>query len=322
MNRLVAAALMCFACAPSFAQTAGKIVFYTNWFAEAEHGGFYQAQAEGLYRQAGLDVEIRMGGPQVNGLQLLAAGRMDVFMGYDFQTLPALEQGLPLVTIAATFQKDPAVIISHPGVKGLEDLKGRPIYISTASNTTFWPWLAARYGYSDAQKRPYAFSVQPFLADRNASQQGYVTSEPYSIEKAGIKPAVFLLADRGYPPYAETLVTTRTVLEGKRELLVRFVRASAEGWKRYLANPAPGNVLIKKDNPQMEDDLIAYGVSKIREHSLVAGGDAGKSGIMTMTDERWKQTASFMVSAKLLKASTEYRRAYTLDVVKDVKVLP
>jgi NitT/TauT family transport system substrate-binding protein len=247
---------------------------------------------------------------------------MDVFMGYDFQTLPALEQGLPLVTIAATLQKDPAVIISHPGVKGLEGLKGRPIYISTASNTTFWPWLAARYGYSDAQKRPYAFSVQPFLADLTASQQGYVTSEPYSIEKAGIKPAVFLLADRGYPPYAETLVTTRAVLETKRDLLARFVRASAEGWKRYLGNPAPGNVLIKKDNPEMEDELIAYGVRKIREHALVTGGDAAKAGILTMTDERWKQTASFMVSAKLLKATTDYRRAYTLDFVKDLKVMP
>ena len=310
---------------PSFfthAQSPTKLVFYTNWFAEAEHGGFYQAQAEGLYRQAGLEVEIRMGGPQVNGLQLLGAGRMDVFMGYDFQTLSALEQGLPIVTIGATFQKDPAVIISHPGVKGLEALKGKPIYISPASNTTFWPWLAARYGYSDAQKRPYAFSVQPFLADKTASQQGYVTSEPHSIEKAGVKPVVFLLADRGYPPYAETLVTTRSVLKTKRESLQRFLQASAEGWKRYLADPAPGNALIRKDNPQMEPDLIAYGVARIREHALVTGGDAGKLGLLTMTDERWKQTADFMGSAGMLKAGTDYRQAYTLDLIRNVKVLP
>ena len=307
---------------PAHAQPLQKIVFYTNWFAEAEHGGFYQAQARGLYREQGLEVELKMGGPQVNGLQLLAAGRMDVFMGYDFQTLSALEQGLPVVTIAATFQKDPAVLVAHPGVKRIEDLKGKPIYISPASNTTFWPWLVARHGFSDAQKRPYAFSVQPFLADRNAAQQGYVTSEPFSIEKAGVKPGVFLLADGGYPPYAETLVTTRAVLEGKREALRRFVLASAQGWKSYLADPAAGNGLIKKDNPQMEDDLLAYGVRKIREHGLVTGGDAARLGIMAMTDERWKRTAEFMVSAKLLKPAVDHRQAYTLDIVKAVKVVP
>ena len=196
-----------------------------NWFAEAEHGGFYQAVAQGLYRKHGIDVEIKMGGPQVNGLQLLAAGQMDLFMGYDIQTLGALEQGLPVVTVATTFQKDPAVIISHPGPKRIEDLKGKPIYIGSASNTTFWPWLVARYGFSDAQKRPYAFSVQPFLADKTSSQQGYVTSEPYSIEKGGVKPTLFLLADLGYPPYAQTIVTLRGVLDKKRNEIRAFIQA-------------------------------------------------------------------------------------------------
>ncbi|MFM9970715.1 MAG: ABC transporter substrate-binding protein [Burkholderiales bacterium] len=306
--------------ASAIAQT--KMIFYTNWFAQAEHGGFYQAQAQGLYKKHGLEVEIKMGGPQVNGLQLLAAGQMDVFMGYDIQTLGALEQGVPLVTVAATFQKDPAVIISHPGPKRVEDLKGKPIFIGPASNTTFWPWLVARYGFSDAQKRPYAFSVQPFLADKTSSQQGYVTSEPYSVEKGGVKPTVFLLADLGYPPYAQTLVTTRTVLEKKRKEMQSFIQASAEGWKSYLADPAAGNLLIKKDNPQMEDELIAYGIRKMKEYSLVSGGDAAKLGIMTMSDDRWRRTHEFMVSAKLLKAETDYRRGYTLDLVRAVKVLP
>jgi NitT/TauT family transport system substrate-binding protein len=304
----------------AFAQT--KIVFYTNWFAQAEHGGFYQAAAQGIYKKHGLDVELKMGGPQVNGLQLLVAGQMDIFMGYDIQTLGALEQGLPLVTVAATFQKDPAVIISHPGPKRIEDLKGKPVFIAPASNTTFWPWLVARYGFTDGQKRPYAFSVQPFLADKTSSQQGYVTSEPYSVEKAGVKPTVFLLADLGYPPYAQTLVTTRAVLEKKRKEVQAFILASAEGWKSYLADPAAGNLLIKKDNPQMENELIAYGIRKMKEYSLVTGGDAAKMGIMTMSDERWKRTDEFMVSAKLLKADTDFRRGYTLELVKSIKVLP
>jgi NitT/TauT family transport system substrate-binding protein len=258
----------------------------------------------------------------VNGLQLLLAGQMDLFMGYDLQTVQVVAQDLPVVTVAATFQKDPAVIVAHPGVAKLEELKGRPIAISAASDTTFWPWLRARYGFTDDQKRPYAFSVQPFLVDKRLSQQGYVTSEPYSIEKGGVKPVLFLLADRGYPPYAQTIVVTRGTLAGRRDAIRRFVQATAEGWKSYLANPAPGNALIKRDNPQMEDALLAYGLAKMKEYAIVTGGDAARRGIMTMTDARWKRTFDFMVEAKMAKPDLDYRRAYTLEIVRELKVLP
>jgi len=304
------------------AQAPQKLVFGTNWYAQAEHGGFYQALAEGTYRKHGLDVTVRMGGPQVNGLQLLLAGQMDLFMGYDLQTLQVVAQDLPVVTVAATFQKDPAVIIAHPGVATLEELKGRPISISAASETTFWPWLRARYGFTDDQKRPYTFSVQPFLVDKRLSQQGYVTSEPYSVEKAGVKPVLFLLADLGYPPYAQTIVATRGTLAKRPDALRRFVQATAEGWKSYLANPAPGNVLIKRDNPQMEDALLAYGLAKMKEYAIVTGGDAARLGILTMIDARWRRTFEFMVEARMVKPDLDYRRAYTLEIVRDVKVLP
>jgi len=308
--------------APGAAQPLKKLVFTTNWYAEAEHGGFYQALAEGIYRKHGLDVEIHMGGPQVNGLQILVARQTDLFMGYDVQTVQAVTQGLPVVTVAATFQKDPAAIIAHPDVKALDDLKGRPIFISPASHTTFWPWLKARYGFTDAQLRPYSFSVQPFLVDTRAAQQGYITSEPYSIEKTGIKPSVFLLADLGYPPYAETIVVTRGTLAARKDAIQRFIRASAEGWKSYLSNPAPGNKLIKRDNPRIEDGLIAYGVARMKEYGLVTGGDAATQGIMTMTDERWVRTAEFLRSAGLVKPDFAVRGAYTLDLVRSIGVLP
>jgi len=207
--RAVVAAVALLAVAPAFGQALDKIVFSTDWLAQAEHGGFYQALAEGLYKKHGLDVTIRMGGPQVNGLQLLAANQIDVAMADGLQVLAAVEQGVPLVAFAATFQKNPTVIIAHPGVAKLEDLKGKPIAIGAASNITFWPWLKQKYGFTDAQKRPYGFSVQPFLADSKLSQQGFATSEPFSIEKAGVMPVVFLLADLGYPPYSEVLVATR-----------------------------------------------------------------------------------------------------------------
>src|SRR5579862_133169 len=306
----------------ALAQSPAKIVFSTDWLAEAEHGGFYQAVAEAIYRKYGLDVDVRMGGPQVNGLQLLAAGRLDVAMADALQVTSAIDQNVPIVAIAATFQKNPTVIIAHPGVRSLEDLKGKPIAIGAASNTTFWPWLREKYGFTDDQKRPYGFSVQPFLADPQLSQQGFVTSEPFSIEKAGVRPVVFLLADYGYPTYSEVLAVTRDTLAKKREVIERFVRASAEGWKRYLEDPAAGNALIKKANPQMSDALIAYGVAKMREYRIVTGGDAQRLGLLTMTDARWKATDDFLHSARLAKPGVDYARAYTLDIVKAVRVVP
>jgi NitT/TauT family transport system substrate-binding protein len=318
-SALLAAVVL--AAVPARAQTLEKIVFSTDWLAQAEHGGFYQAVAQGIYRKYGLDVEIRQGGPQVNGLQLLAAGRLDVAMADALQVLSAVERKVPLVAIAATFQKNPTVIIAHPGVTNLAELKGKPIAIGAASNTTFWPWLRERYGFTDAQKRPYAFSVQPFLAEPGLSQQGFATSEPFSIEKAGVKPVVFLLADLGYPPYSQALVVTRTTLSARNDALTRFVRASAEGWKRYLADPAPGNALIKRANPQMSDELLAYGVAKMREYGIVDGGDAKTRGLLTMTAARWKATESFLRKAGLARSGVDYRRAYTLGIVDRVQVL-
>ena len=304
------------------AQTLQKVVFSTDWLAEAEHGGFYQAVADGTYRKYGLDVTIRMGGPQVNGLQLLAAGQIDIAMADALQVLSAVEQDVPVVAIAATFQKNPTVIIAHPGVRRLEDLKGKPIAIGAASNTTFWPWVRQKFAFTDAQKRPYGFSVQPFLADPGLSQQGFATSEPYSIEKGGVQPVVFLLADRGYPPYSETLVVTRSTLAAKRDVLERFIRASAEGWKAYLAHPAAGNALIRKANPEMTDDLLAYGQRKLNEYGIVVNADARKFGLLTMTDRRWQATIDFLREAGLAKPNVDYRQAYTLDLVKAVRVVP
>ena len=322
LRRMIAAAALTALASAAQAQAPERLVFSTDWLAQAEHGGFYQAVAEGIYRRHGLDVTIEQGGPQVNGLQLVAAGRVDVAMGDALQVLAANEQGVPLVAIAATFQKNPTVIIAHPDVGALADLKGKPIAIGAASNTTFWPWLKARYGFTDAQKRPYGFSVQPFLADPTLSQQGFATSEPFTIEKAGVVPKVFLLADLGYPPYSEVLIVSRDMLAKRPALLARFVEASAEGWKSYLANPAPGDALIRKANPQMTDELIAYGHRKLKEYRIVDGGDAATHGLLSMTDARWQATLAFLREAGLAKAGVDYTKAWTLDFARDTRVTP
>lgn len=319
---LLAAGLALAATAQAQGGAPTKIVFGSNWYAQAEHGGFYQALAEGIYKRHGLDVEIRMGGPQINVLQVLLAGKYDIAMGDDFQTLKAVEQGLPLVTVATTFQRSPTVLVSHSGPKKLEDLKSRTLFIGQASETTFWPWLKAQYGFTDAQKKPYTFSVQPFLADKNSATQGYLASEPFTIQReTGEAPTVFLLGDFGYPPYAQTVVATQKSLAGKKDALKRFIEASAEGWKSYL-NPAPGNALIRKDNPQMTQDVLDYGVDALRRYHLVDGGDAARQGLMTMTADRWQKTRDFMVSQKLLDAKVDVRKAYTTELVDQVRVLP
>jgi NitT/TauT family transport system substrate-binding protein len=299
-----------------------RLVFGTNWYAQTEHGGFYQALAEGIYKKHGLDVQIKMGGPQVNVLQLLLAGQYDLAMGDDLQTVKAVEGGAPLVTIAATFQRDPVALIAHPGVTKLEELRDKTIFVGQASESTYWPWLKAKYSFSDDRKKRYSFSVQPFLADKNSATQGYVTSEPFTIEQAGVKPAVFLLGAHGYPPYAQTLVVTRGGLAKNADVYRRFVQATAEGWKSYLANPAPGNALIKRDNPRITDELLAYGVATMRERGLVAGGDAASRGILVITDARWREIGAFMKSAGLLKPDFDVRQAYTTQIVEQVKVLP
>jgi NitT/TauT family transport system substrate-binding protein len=316
------AALLGVALAPTIASAADKITMLTSWFAQAEHGGFYQAKATGLYEKAGLDVTIKMGGPQVNGMQLLLGGEADVIMGYDIQVLKSIEKGLPVVTIGASFQKDLQGMMTHDDVKSLAGLKGKTILIATSSHTTFWPWLKEKYGYTDSQVKPYTFNLQPFFADKNTAQQAYPSSEPFQAMQKGVPVNFFLFADDGYPPYGTTMVTTTKLLAEKPDVLKRFVKASMEGWKSYLTgDPTPANKLIKADNPKMSDAQIAFGIKRMKELKVVNGGDATTMGIGVMTDARWKQTYDFMVKGGLLKKDVDYHKAYTLQFVKDMKIM-
>ena len=308
--------------APAAAQEA--FTFITNWSAQAEQGGYYQALATGLYQRAGLDVTLRMGGPQLNALQIMAAGQADCVLGAsDLQTIQARAAGVPVVTVAAMFQKDPEVLIAHEGVRGLDDMAGRTILVSSQAHRGFWPWLKARYGHTDAQARPYTFNLQAFIADPQLVQQGYATAEPYALQKAGVKVQVFMLSDQGYPGYASTIVCMEQTLQRRHAAVAAFVRASAEGWKSYLARPAPGNALIRRDNPEMSEDQLAYGVARLRELGIVSGGDAPRLGIGSLTEARERATFEFMVAAHLVDpAKVDLASAYSTDFVRTLRVLP
>jgi NitT/TauT family transport system substrate-binding protein len=299
-----------------------KVTFMTSWYAQAEHGGFYQALAKGIFQKHGLEVTIKMGGPQVNNLQLMLAGQADFIMSYDLAVLSAVEKGFPATTVATSFQKDLQGMLTHDDVKGLSALKDKTILVASSGRTTWWPWLKSKYGYTDEQARAYTFNLQPFFADRNLVQQAYPSSEPFQAMKQGVKANFFLFADDGYPPYGTTIVTTQKLITDNPTVVARFVRASIEGWKSYLADPAAANELIKKDNPKMDDEQIAFAIRRMKELKVFDGGDAATAGAGIMTEARWKQTYDFMVKAGLLKAETDWKKAFTTQFVKDLKITP
>jgi NitT/TauT family transport system substrate-binding protein len=318
LGLLPAAALA--ACAPKTPQSSDgrrRLRFATDWHAQAEHGGFYQALATGEYAKRGLDVQIVQGGAGVTVPQLIAAGTVDMGMGSDdFIVMALASEKVPVKAVAAFFQKNPQVLIAHPDptIKSLADLKGRPILISAAARDSFWPWLKAKYGLSDDQVRSYNNSSAPFLADPRAVQEGYLTNEPYTIEQAAhFKPTVFLLADEGYPSYAAMALAPDKLIAEHPEAVRGFVEASAVGWKSYLdGDPTPANKLILKDNPEMTQDVIDQARVKMKTHGIVDGGDAGTGGIGVMTDARWADFFKMAVDQGLYPKTLDYKRGYTL----------
>ena len=303
---------------PASAQSLDKVSFGTNWVAEAEHGGFYQALADGTYRKHGLDVTIVQGGPNVNNRILVAVGKIDFFLSANtLQGFDAVEHDVPTIEVAALFQKDPQVLIAHPGVEKFTDLKNLTLFISKEGVASYYQWLKADYGFKDQQVKPYTFNPQPFLADPKSAMQGYVTSEPFAIEKAAhFKPKVFLLADQGFSAYSTLIETRRDLVDKKPDLVQRFVDASIIGWYNYIYHDnSAANALIKQQNPEMTDDLLAYSVAAMRQYGIVDSGDTSTLGIGAMTDARVKSFFDEMARAGVVKPGIDYRKAYTLQFV-------
>ena len=320
----LAAAVATAICAPAGAQQQqqrlDKVSFGTNWLAEGEHGGFYQALADGTYKKYGLDVTIVPGGPNVNNRILLPVGKLDFYMSANtLQGFDAVEQNIPTIAVAAMFQKDPQVLMAHPdqGIESFIDLKKLTLFISREGVASYFQWLKAEFGFSEAQVKPYTSNAQPFLADKRSAMQGYVTSEPYAIEtQAGFKPKVFLIADQGFNSYSTLIETRRDLVEKRPELVQRFVDASILGWANYLyGDNRAANALIKRQNPEMTDGLLAFALATMKQHGIVDSGAALALGIGAMTDSRMKDFFDKMVRAGVVKASLPFTRSYTLQFV-------
>lgn len=302
------------------AQMLDKVSFGTNWVAEAEHGGFFQAVADGTYKRYGLDVTIVPGGPNENNRMLLISGKIEFFMAANtLMSFDAVANNVPVVSIAAMFQKDPQVFLTHPEsrITKLEELKPLTLFVSKEGISSYYQWLKSEYGFSEKNVRPYTFNPQPFIATPQSAMQGYVTSEPFAVERAaGFKPGVILLADNGFNTYSTLIETRRDLIESKPDLVQRFVDASIIGWYNYIyGDNSAGNALIKKMNPEMTDDLLAYSVAKMKEYGIVDSGDSVEKGIGAITDERVASFFDKMVRAGVVKSTIDYRKSYTLRFV-------
>jgi len=302
------------------ATAATTIRFVTDWKAQAEHGGFYQAIADGLYAKRGLEVKIIQGGPDVNVPQLLAGGAADFGMGSNsFICMNLVKTGIPIRAVMAIFQKDPQVLMSHPrrDINSLADMKGKPVLISAATMNAFWPWLRAKFGFSDKQIRRYTYNLAPFILDPNAIQEGYLTSEPYTVQqKAHWEPKVFLLSDYGYPGYANMVLVPQKWIDTNRSAVQQFVDATRDGWLHYLANPAKGNALIKRDNPDITDAILAQAWDKMKRHDMLLSGDGKAFGLGSMTDGQWKLFYDTMSSEGLYPKGLDYKKAYDLSFAR------
>jgi NitT/TauT family transport system substrate-binding protein len=317
LARLLAISCLAFA-ALSPASAQDKFIFGTNWLPDAERGGFYQAEAAGIYKRNGLEVTVQAGGPQLNNPQLLAAGKIDgVMVGSAIEALNYAKEGVPVVAVAAVYQKNPQVLIAHKssGIKSLEDMKGKPIMISALARNGYWKWLKSKYGYTDDQIRPYTFNLGVFVSNPQAIQQGFITYEPSQVAKAGVDPVFFLLADHGFDDFGGLILVRRETLETRRDVVRRFILSVSEGWRDFLYGDAgPGIALIKSQNQQLTDEIIANSMKEMRDRELMVGGE-GKTGIGYMTEARWSKLYETMSAAGIVESGDYWKKAFDTSLL-------
>lgn len=296
-----------------------EVSFGTNWVAQAEHGGFYQSVADGTYEECGLKVTIVPGGPQVNNRALMLAGRIDFHMGGDLlQAFSAAQENIPVVNVAAVFQKHPQVIVAHPETAtSWEDLKNLTLLIGDNGYQSYYQWMIAAHGFTADQRKPYTFNPAPFLADKQVGMQGYLSSEPYLVKKeGGFDPSVFLIADAGYSSYATTIEAMQQTIDERPEQVACFVEGSIKGWYNFLYGDNAGAIaLIKEANPEMSDDKIAFAIGKLKEWGIVDSGDAETMGIGVITDAKVEDFYNKMVEAGVVEAGIDYSATYTTEFV-------
>ena len=285
-----------------------KIVFGTNWLAQGGHGGFYQAIADGTYKKHGLDVEIMMGGPQMNNRPMLIAGKLDFLMtGNLLLSFDNVRNGIPTMVVGAFFQKDPQAMISHSGqYSNFSDLKNAPtVLVSKDGQFSFWKWMVNAHGFKDEQVKPYAYNLAQFLQDEKMVQQAYGTAEPIYAAAAGAKPETFLLADHGWTTYSTTIEARTEMVQNNPDLIQRFMNASIEGWYNFLyGDRSAAYGLIMKDNPEMTKEKLDKEMAQFEKLGIIDVGEALTKGIGAMDMDRVKSFHKLAIDSGIIEAGS------------------
>ena len=314
MIRVLVGAVLALVALTCFAQGRREpVVMQLNWQAQADFGGYYAAKAEGLYDKAGLDVTLKQGGPQLNIHQLLAAGHVDFVMGTSVRTMVVRQQGVPIVSVGAFYQIDPVSIAvrSDSGIDKIADLKGKPVALPGIARLNYWPWLRQTVGVTDDQIRPFDPSYRTLVTDNVKAAQIYLTEAGYFFNKLGFKGKTLLLADFGWNPYSSTLDATDKLIAERPKVVSAFLKATAEGYRHYLANPKAAHAAIREANPDMDVEQMEAVHAIMKSRGLVDPGGGVKIG--SMTDARWAQTFKLLSESGVLPPSFDYKKAYTLQ---------
>ncbi len=303
---------------------ADKVVFATNWLAQGGHGGFYQAMADGTYAEHGLDVEIQMGGPQMNNRPMLPAGKVDFLMtGNLLLSMDNVRNEIPTIVVAAYFEKDPQVVIAHKGqYDGWEDLANAPeILISKDGQFSFWQWMTAKHGFRDESLRPYGYNLAAFLNDEKMVQQGYGTAEPLYATAAGASVETFVLADYGWSTYSTTIETRVELVESNPDLVQRFIDASTIGWYNYLyGDSSKGNAAIMAANPDQTSEKLKKEVAQLKALEIIDSGYQLEAGIGAIDMKRVAAFHDLAVEAGIIGPSDVDVSAVATDQFVNKKV--
>jgi len=319
MLKTTAASVAAIALSATSALALESVAFGTNWLPQAEHGGFYQSVADGTYEACGLDVSIVPGGPQVNNRALMMADRIQFHMGGDMLlAFNAVQENIPVVAVMATFQKHPQVILAHPGEADTwEELRDLTLLIGDNGFASYYQWMIAEHGFTVEQRQPYTFNPAPFIVDPRKGMQGFLSSEPYAVEKeAGWVPNVFLIADAGYSTYATTVETMQATIDNRPEVVKCFVEGSILGWYNYLyGDNSAANAMILEANPDMSQDKIDFAIAKMIEEGIVDSGDSLEYGIGVMTEEMVEDFYTKMVNAGVIPGDIDWRASFSTEFV-------
>jgi len=297
---------------PAPANGLFPIVFQTDWYPQPEMGGFYQAQLEGLYKSAGLDVKIVPGGPMVIADQQVASGAAQFGMGSSDQQLVAVSRGLPLVSVAATMQHDPQALMLHEEspIHSFEQLDGKTIAVKPGS--IWFQYLVKRYNLTHVREVPATYSVATFLNDPAYIQQCFVTSEPFTVQQHGAKARTMLIGSTGYQPY-RVFFTSRQFPAAHPDIVAKFVQASIQGWKDYLADPTRTDAELSKLNPAMSAAQMQFSVDTLKSGHFIDGDGTPNSHLGHFTAERWATTYRQLVDLHVIANPIDPTTAYTLQ---------